>query len=89
MTPWGHNEVMPDIKVRRLPEWVVSAFKARAAQAGRSLEEELRALLVDAAAKPKRERAAELAAFRRMLRRKYGTLTDSTEGIRGDREARG
>jgi len=31
----------------------------------------------------------KLAAFRRMLRRKYGTLADSTEGIGADREARG
>ena len=80
---------MPDVKVRRLPDWVVTALKSRAVQAGRSLEEELRVLLVDAAKKPQREIVAEVKALRAMLRRKYGTLSDSTEGIREDREARG
>ena len=77
------------MKVRRLPDWVVTAFKTRAELAGRSLEEELRVLLTEVAAKPKRERSAEMAAFRRMLQRKYGTLSDSTAGIREDREGRG
>ena len=89
MPPWGHTRNMPDVKVRRLPDWVVTTFKSRARQAGRSLEEELRVLLVDTAQKPRREVVAELRAFRGMLRRKYGTLADSTEGIREDREARG
>ena len=89
MTPWGHNETMPDVKVRKLPDWVVAAFKSRARQAGHSMEEELRILLVDTAKKPRREIVAELNAFRGMLRRKYGTLSDSTKGIREDREARG
>jgi plasmid stability protein len=80
---------MPDVKVRRLPDWVVTAFKSRARQAGRSLEEELRILLMDTAKKPQGEIAAELKAFKGMLRRKYGTLSDSTEGIREDRGARG
>ncbi len=44
---------------------------------------------MDAAKKPQREIAAEVKALRAMLRRKYGTLSDSTEGIREDREARG
>jgi hypothetical protein len=30
-----------------------------------------------------------MAAFRKMLRRIYGTLADSTGGIRADRQARG
>jgi len=89
MTPWGHNGSMADVKIRKLPEWVVTTFKARAENAGRSLEEELRGLLTEAASRPKLERAAELSAFRQLLRRKYGTLTDSTAGIRADRRARG
>ena len=43
----------------------------------------------DATARRRRKRAAELSAFRKMLRRKYGTLSDSTDGIRADRQARG
>jgi plasmid stability protein len=80
---------MADVKIRKLPEWVVVAFKDRAAHQGRSLEEELRNLLTEAASKPKQNRIAEMAAFRKMLRRKYGTLADSTGGIRADRQARG
>jgi plasmid stability protein len=80
---------MADIKVRKLPEWVVSALKARAERAGRSLEEDLRILLTEAASRPQKDRVAELDAFREMLRRKYGTLSDSTDQIRADREARG
>ena len=89
MAPWGQNGVMPDVKVRRLPDWVVSALKTRAEVAGHSLEEQLRIVLTEAAEKPRHDRAAELTSFRRMLRRKYGTLSDSTEGIRKDREERG
>jgi plasmid stability protein len=80
---------MADVKIRKLPDWVVSTVKARAQSAGRSLEEELRILVTEAASRPKQDRAAELAAFRGMLRRKYGTLGDSTPGIRADRRARG
>jgi plasmid stability protein len=89
MPPWGHNRTVADVKVRRLPDWVVAAYRERAVRAGHSLEEELRLLLTDLAAKPKLELAAEISAFRGMLRRKYGTLADSTDGIRADRETRG
>jgi len=89
MPSWGHNRIMADVKIRKLPEWVVVAFKDRAAHRGRSLEEELRSLLTEAASQPKQDRTAEMAAFRKMLRRKYGTLADSTGGIRADRQARG
>jgi len=89
MTPWGHNTAMADVKIRKLPDWVVATFKGRAAQAGRSLEEELRVLVSEAASRPKQRRAAELQAFRRMLRRRYGPLADSTAGIRKERAARG
>ena len=86
---WGRNRTMADVKIRKLPEWVVVAFKDRAAHQGRSLEEELRCLLTEAASKPKQDRTAEMAAFRKMLHRKYGTLADSTGGVRADRQARG
>jgi plasmid stability protein len=80
---------MADLKIRKLPDWVVSVFRVRASDAGRSMEEELRTLLTEAASRPKRQSAAEMAAFRSMLRRKYGPLSDSTGGIRADRQARG
>lgn len=89
MTPWGHNGVMADVKIRKLPDWVVASYKARAEHAGRSLEEELRTLLVEEASKSRKELLRKIDAFRNGLRRKYGTLSDSTVGIREDREARG
>ena len=69
---------MADIKVRRLSDWVVATLRVRAEGEGRSLEEELRYLLTAEAGQPKKNRAAEMAAFRKMLQRKYGTLSEST-----------
>jgi plasmid stability protein len=80
---------MAEVKIRKLPDWVVDVFRLKAVEAGRSLEEELRNHLTEAALLPKQKRAAELAAFREMVRRKYGILRDSTDDIRSDREARG
>jgi plasmid stability protein len=80
---------MVEVKIRKLPDWVVATFKSRAARAGRSLEEELRDFLTEEASWPESRRAAELRAFRRMLRRKYGLLADSSGGIRKERAARG
>ena len=80
---------MPDVKVRRLPDLVVAAHKLRAERAGRSLEEELRVLLTDAAIRPQQDCAAQMIAFRDRLRSKYGSHSDSAAHIREDREARG
>ena len=87
---------MADVKICELPESVIATFRVRAAAAGRSMEEELRLLLIEAASRPReaasrsrQDMVAELRAFREMLRREYGELSDSTEGIRQDRESRG
>ena len=80
---------MADVKIRKLPDWVVATFRSRAERAGRSLEEELRDFLTEEASRPQQKRRAELRAFRRMLRRKYGLLADSTGGIRKERAVRG
>ena len=80
---------MPDVKIRRLPDWVVAAHKMKADCSGRSLEDELRVLLTDAALRPQRDCAVEIRAFRERVRGKYGSLCDSTTLIRKDREARG
>ncbi len=77
-----------DVKIRQLPDWVVAMHKARAEHAGRSLEEELRILLTEAATKTRRDFAERAAAFRNRLQQKYGTLPDSAEEIRADREGR-
>ena len=80
---------MADVKIRKLPDWVVTAHRTRARHSGRSLEEELRLLLTEAARKPRQDLAAQMGLLRGRLRRKYGTLSDSTAGIRAGREARG
>jgi plasmid stability protein len=89
MTPWGHNKTMADVKVRNLPDWVVNSFRKRAESEGRSLEEELRMLLTEEATRRREKMLSELKAFRDKMRKKYGVLSDSTPGIREDRQARG
>jgi plasmid stability protein len=80
---------MADVKICELPEPVIAMFRARAAASGRSVEEELRLLLTEAASRQRQDLVAEAQAFRDMLQQKYGLLSDSTEGIRQDRESRG
>jgi len=89
MNPWGQNEIMADVKVRNVPDWVVASFRNRATHAGRSLEEELRLLLTEEATKRRQETLRKLKAFQDRMRKKYGVLSDSTPGIREDRQARG
>ena len=72
---------MADVKICELPESVIATFRVRAAAAGRSMEEELRLQLIEAASRPRQDMLAELDAFREMLQRKYGILSDSTEGM--------
>lgn len=47
-----HNDYMPSITVRNVPADVRDELAARAARAGRSLQEHLRAELVELAGKP-------------------------------------
>ncbi len=80
---------MADVKIRKLPDWVVSSFRSRAAALGHSLEEELRLLLTEVARSRRQEFLAETGTFQDRLRSRYGQLSDSTAGIRDDREQRG
>jgi plasmid stability protein len=77
---------MADVKIRKLDDWVVASFRARARQAGRSLEEELRQFLTEAARERRRRFADKLEAFTEQLRAKYGEMPDSTPLIREDRD---
>ena len=54
---------MADVKIRKLDHWVVESFRARARQAGRSLEEELRQFLTEAVRERRRNFADKLEAF--------------------------
>jgi plasmid stability protein len=53
----GHNRVMADVKVRNLPDWLVTSFRKHAENEERSLEEELRMLIT---AEATRRRAPSL-----------------------------
>jgi plasmid stability protein len=80
---------MADVRIRNLDDWVVGSFRARAKQAGRSLEEELRQFLTEAARERRRRFAAKLDELNARLRDKYGELPDSTPLIREDRDRDG
>jgi plasmid stability protein len=80
---------MADVKIRKLDGWVVESFRARAKQAGRSLEEELRQFLTKAARERRRRFIAELEELNDRLREKYGELPDSTPLIREERDQYG
>jgi plasmid stability protein len=47
-----HDAIMPSITVRNVPEDVRAELASRAARAGRSLQEHLRAELIELARKP-------------------------------------
>ena len=89
MTPRAANQTMADVKVRNLPEWVVAFFRNQAQHEGRSLEEELRMLLTGEAMERRQETVRKLTEFQTKMRRKYGDLSDSTPGIREERQASG
>ena len=77
---------MADVKIRKLDDWVVESFRARARKAGRSLEEELRQFLTAGARERRRRFADKLEAFTEQLRSKYGEMPDSTPLIREGRD---
>ena len=80
---------MADVKIRKLDDWVVESFRGRAKEAGRSLEEELRQFLTEAARERRRRFIAELDELSASLRAKYGELPDSTPLIREERDQSG
>ena len=80
---------MSELRVRDLEEWVISALRASAKRHKRSLVEELRVLLRDNVQSEKQALAAKATNRLEKLREKYGTFSDSTAIIRGDRDTRG
>jgi plasmid stability protein len=80
---------MAEVRVRKIEDWVVAAFRARAKRHKRSLEAELRDFLRQEALRPRQEFAQESRAVLNELHKKYGTFSDSTKIIRDDRNARG
>jgi plasmid stability protein len=77
---------MADVKIRKLEDWVVDSFRARAKKAGHSLEAELRQFLTEAARQRRQSYLERLTAFNEHLRARYGEMPDSTSLIREIRD---
>jgi plasmid stability protein len=80
---------MPHVKVTNVEDWVLEAYRVRAARHGHSLAAELRDALAREANRPKQELAQRLRQLRDAIHQESGELSDSTPGIRADRDARG
>ena len=81
---------MPNLSIRNLDKDTYLRLRKRAAENGRSMEAEARAVLDKAANEPPFDREAFVAELRRRrLARSGGRVTkDSVPGIRRDRESR-
>ena len=73
---------MPAIHVRDVPESTIAALKERAARHGRSMQQEIRQLLDDAAAAPMA--AEQLPALQLVIGHSGGTSTWSRDEIYDD-----
>jgi plasmid stability protein len=80
---------MAEVRVRNLKDDVKLMLRDQARHRGQNLEAYLRAVLEEAAVRPRRELAGRLEAFRAGVEREHGLLSDSAAGIREDRDARG
>jgi plasmid stability protein len=80
---------MTDVRIRNVDDWIVEWHRHQAKRKGRSLENELRQVITDAALAKKHAIAQEMRAGLDELRSKYGLMSDSTVGIREDRDRRG
>jgi plasmid stability protein len=80
---------MVDVLIRDVPEDVVEALKERAREHNRSLQGELRELLVRSAAEPRVDAVALAREARRRIEEEWGVFEDeSAEIVRVDRDAR-
>lgn len=77
---------MADVKVRKLDERVVQYHRRAAEKAGHSLEAELRKVITEAANVDRKKWALEIHRRLERLRKKYGTMPDSTPGILAERD---
>ncbi|NQU70638.1 MAG: hypothetical protein HQ514_08805 [Rhodospirillales bacterium] len=77
---------MATVTIRNLDDAAVDRLKAKAKEHERSLEAEIRALLMEAAARPSRKAFLELADRIKAMTPKDVAQTDSAELIREDRD---
>ena len=68
---------MTDVRIRNVDDWLIEWHRHQAKRKGRSLENELRQVLTDAALATKHAIAQEMRAGLDELRSKYGTFSDS------------
>ncbi len=80
---------MAEVKIRKLPDWVVEYHRYNAKLAGHSLEAELRRVLTDDLAIKKRYWSDRLRKLRAEIKARGGKLSDPTEDIRAERERLG
>lgn len=80
---------MADLRVRNVDDQALETIRARAQRQGRSLSEEVRAILRAEANRPRREFARAARELLEELRSQYGSFSDSAALIRADREERG
>jgi plasmid stability protein len=73
---------MTEVRVRNMEEWVVQALRARARGKGRSLEAELREVLLAEAMRSRLEFAQRAKERMHQLNDQYGVMSDSTPFIR-------
>lgn len=79
---------MADVKVRKIEDRVVEFHRRKARKAGHSLEAELRKVITEAATVDRQQWVLEIQRRHDRLRKKYGTMPDSTPGIRAERDGR-
>jgi len=77
---------MAEIRVRNVPADVVGEWKDRAKRHGRSLEAELRELMISEAYRPRQELIEGIERFSDSLQEKYGLMPESTSIIREERD---
>ena len=80
---------MAEVKIRKLPDWVVAHHKRNAEKAGRSLEEELRLLLTESASARRDYWLKQIAEHREKIRKRRGNIPDLVKIIREERERLG
>jgi hypothetical protein len=82
---WRHNGAMVSVQIKDVPEETHTVLRYRAAKAGKSLQEYLRARLIDEASRPTLDEVLDRASGRAGGR---VSLKSAASAIRADRARR-
>lgn len=77
---------MADLRVRNLPDWVVSFYKESSQERGKTLEGYMREKLIEDVLSKQASFAHEVRQGLAEVAAKYGTMPDSTDTIREIRD---